>query len=49
MAIVYGIEGKGGMKATVIDGVYADPALSAFAARRGDSRGGPAPTKLDHF
>ena len=32
MAIVYGIEGKGGLKATVIDafGVYADPALSAL-------------------
>ena len=32
MAIVYGIEGKGGLKATVVDafGVYADPALSAL-------------------
>ena len=32
MAIVYGIEGKGGLKATVVDafGVYSDPALSAL-------------------
>ena len=32
MAIVYGIEGRRGLKATVIDafGVYSDPALSAL-------------------
>jgi hypothetical protein len=31
MAIVYGIEGKGGLRATVVDafGVYSDPALGA--------------------
>jgi len=32
MAIVYGIEGRRGLKATVVDafGVYADPGLSAL-------------------
>jgi len=35
MAIVYGIEGRRGLKATVVDafGVYADPALSALLER----------------
>jgi len=35
MAIVYGIEGRRGLKATVVDafGVYSDPALSALLER----------------
>lgn len=35
MAIVYGIEGQRGLKATVVDafGVYADPALGALMER----------------
>ena len=35
MAIVYGIEGRRGLKATVVDafGVYSDPALSALVEK----------------